>query len=98
LRDWAACGYTARFVSQGWRQQVAYNNRKQKSHRVDGPLSVFVLKVKVSLSKRRFCQQGRHPKMRKTNTGGILLHSAHARKQKLYKSYVLSYVLKITTN
>jgi hypothetical protein len=22
--------------SQGWRQQVAYNNRKQKSHRVDG--------------------------------------------------------------
>jgi hypothetical protein len=26
-----------RFVSQGWRQQVAYNNRKQKSHRVDEP-------------------------------------------------------------
>jgi hypothetical protein len=23
--------------SQGWRQQVAYNNRKQKWRRVDGP-------------------------------------------------------------
>ena len=25
----------------GWRQQVAYNNRKQKSHRVDGPLETI---------------------------------------------------------
>jgi hypothetical protein len=35
-------------VSQGWRQQVAYNNRKQKSHCVDGPLDdaiCFALQV-----------------------------------------------------
>jgi hypothetical protein len=48
------------------------------------------------LSKRRFCQYGRHSKIGITNFDGILYHSARLlRKQ---KTYVLSYVLKITTN
>ena len=51
--------------------------------------------VSLILSKQRFCQHGRHPKISITNIGGILHHSAHVRKQKTFKSYVLSYVLKI---
>jgi hypothetical protein len=47
------------------------------------------------ISKRRFCQRGRHPKIGVTNFGGILQHSARIRKQ---NTYVLSYVLKIDTN
>ena len=30
---------TARFVSQRWREQVVYDNRKEKSYRVNGPLN-----------------------------------------------------------
>ena len=52
--------------------------------------------ILVSLSKRRFCQYGRHSKIGISNFDGILYHSARLlRKQ---KTYVLSYVLKITTN
>ena len=56
--------------------------------------------ILVHEPKQRFCQHGhgRHPKIGRTNFGGILPHSARVRKQKLQKSYVLSYVLKITTN
>jgi hypothetical protein len=39
----------------------------------------------VSLSKRRFCQNGRRPKISITNFGGILHHSARIRKQKTLK-------------
>ena len=52
----------------------------------------------MSLSKGRFYQHGRHPKIGGTNFDVILPHSARARKPKTLKSYVLSYVLKITTN
>ena len=55
--------------------------------------------ISQSISKQRFCQHGRHPKISITNIGGILHHGAYVRKQKNFKkSYVLSCVLKITTN
>jgi hypothetical protein len=39
----------------------------------------------VTLSKPRFCQHGRHPKIGRTNVGAILHHSAHVTKQKTLK-------------
>jgi hypothetical protein len=54
-----------------------------------------IMKTVVSLSKRQFCQQVRHQKIGITNFGGISHRSARVRKQ---KTYVLSYVMKFTTN
>jgi hypothetical protein len=55
------------------------------------------MKRSVSLTKPRFCQHERHPKIRATNFDVIFHHSARVRKQETFKilDFVILYVLKI---
>jgi hypothetical protein len=76
--------------------------RLKKTHQLSSkfePVQSVELKFSfVSLSKRTFCQPERHPKIGLTNFGGILHHSARAKKRKNFQICILSDVLKITTN
>jgi hypothetical protein len=56
-----------------------------------GNVQYCIIKTIVSLSKGHFCQHGRHQKIGITNFGGILHHSARARKQKTLK--ILCFVI-----